>query len=324
MRSIKRQKNRWKRLLRKSALILLILLILFSVLPYLLAPRELSLNRHDLAHDNSEFMVVDGVELHFRRWDLESSAGNVLLVHGLGGSTFSWRYTAQDLSENGFRVVAVDLPGFGLSERRQGFDHSPQARAEILWSLADELYPGERWHLVGHSMGGAVITAMALQDLERVVSMVPVAGAIIDAGPRRPTWVFRYPPLRRWLRVIGSRYLTEDNVEQLLSGAYGREPSPAEVEGYYLPLNVAGSDLVLADLAGARFRPPPDLLAGLRLPVLCIWGERDSWVPLENGEALVRLLPRAELVIIAGEGHCPMETAPQLFSGELLAFLQGL
>ncbi len=314
----------WRRFFKGAGLILAALFILLSAAPYFITVERPAADRRALTYDNSEFAAVKDVEIHFRLFEpLGAGEDNVLLVHGFGASTFSWRHTAPALQDEGMRVLAVDLPGFGLSERKQGLDHSPGGRAEYMWLLLDDLYPGESWHLVGHSMGGAAVTAMALQEPDRVESITLAAGALIGSGRFGPPWLYSYPPLKRWVKVLSTRLLlNQDTIEDMLASAYGRAPAPEEVEGYYLPVTVEGSEVVLADLLGSRFLLPREKLVELDLPVLCLWGEYDEWVPLERGKELAELLPGAELVVIPEEGHCPMETAPHRFNPELLRFLQ--
>ncbi len=302
------------------------LFVLFSLLPYLIPePRE-SGNRHQLSFANSEYAEVGGVELHYRSWEGSNQGSvNMLLVHGLGGSTFSWRYTAPALESEGYRVVAVDLPGFGLSERRQGLDHTAPARAGRLWAFLDERYPGEQWNLVGHSMGGAVVTAMALQEPQKVKSITLVAGALAESEPSFFNSFLHYPPVSRWIRILGPGFLrSESRLEQVLASAYGREPSIDETAGYYRPLAVENTAAVLVDLLKTSPVSLVDRLDELALPVLCVWGVEDTWVPLEQGERLLQLIPRSRLVAIEGEGHCPMETSPEQFNAILADFLVGL
>lgn len=316
----------WKRLLKKAFICLLALFILLSLIPYLIPLQQLSGTRREQAFPDSNFTEIDEIELHYRHWgDNSGEEKNILLVHGLGASTFSWRYTAPYLEAAGYRVIAVDLPGFGLSERKKGLEHSADARAELLWSLLDSLDPGEKWHLIGHSMGGATVTAMVLQQPDRVNSLTLAAGALAVFEPSVWNALLKYPPLGRWFRVLGPRLLlNEKRVERFLSSAYGRQPSPAEVQGYYLPLKIKETDAVLVDLINTAPVPLLDRVGTLTLPVLCIWGEDDSWIPLERGRELVRLIEGAELVVLPLEGHCPMETSPDLFNRELLLFLEAI
>jgi len=310
-----------KSLLKWSGLILAAVFVLFSIIPYLVPPGELPGNRYQMAFANSKFASEGGAELHYRHWEGNGRA-NVLLVHGLGGSTFSWRYTAPALEDEGYRVIAVDLPGFGLSERAGGLDHSSTARAERLWFFLEDSYPGEDWHLVGHSMGGATVTDMALQKPQNVVSLILVAGALAEFEPTLFDSLLQYPPVSRWVRLLAPEFfLSENRIENALENSYGRKPTAEEFAGYYKPLTVEGTDAVLADLVKTAPTPLLHRVEELELPVLCIWGEDDAVVPLERGERLNRMIPGSELAVMEGEGHCPMETLPDEFNSLMLNFL---
>ncbi len=294
------------------------------MLPYLLPLKALPGRTDELIFADSEFKTVEGIELHFRQFgDSAGSAGNILLVHGFAGSTFSWRYLHAALESAGYRVIAVDLPGFGLSERATSFAYTSTARADLLWVLLDSIEPGARWHLVGHSMGGGTVTAMTLQKPELVQSLVLVAGAVPNNDNARSTWIFHYPPVSRWVRQLTTRlFLAESNVYAMLTSAYGRTPDPDEFTGYYQPLLIENSDASLVAMLKVSDPSLKELLNTVDQPVLLIWGEEDSWVPLNEGAMLNELFSHAELVALAGEGHCPMETAPGIFNNLLLDFLE--
>jgi 2-hydroxy-6-oxonona-2,4-dienedioate hydrolase len=313
-----------KRLFKNILSVVLVIFLLISIIPYLIPLKSSNTDLYDLAFDNSIFSEIGQVKLHYRSWvPGEAGRGNILLVHGFGGSTFSWRYTAPYLAEKGFYVVAADLPGFGLSERVPGYNHTAENRATHIWTLMDELAPGQNWHLVGHSMGGATVAEMALQRPAQTKSLTLAAGAVIERGLTQPNILLRYPPAARWARVLSTNYfISESRVAQLLVSAYGRTPSSEEVSGYYLPLTVQGTDRVLIDLLQTGITTPGQKLAELTVPVLCLWGEADAWVPLEQGETAAAIIPGAELVVIPGEGHCPMETAPEQFNRELFEFIR--
>jgi len=308
--------------LKKAGFILLGLFIILSILPYLLPLRALPGPPFEPLFENSELTTTKNIKLHYRQWQTDS-AEKVFLVHGFAGSTFSWRYTAPALAASGYQVVAVDLPGFGLSERSLSFAPTADKRAELIWDLLDSLEPGSNWHLVGHSMGGGVVTAMALQNPEQVKSISMVAGAIPDES-RRFSWGFHYPPLQRSVRHLATRvFLTKDNVQNALASAYGRAPEESEFEGYYRPLLIEDTDATLVEMLKTSEKSLLNEIDTLQVPVLLIWGEEDAWVQLERGYKLDNLLPDSELVIIPGEGHCPMETSPEKFNSILFQFLDG-
>ncbi len=309
--------------LKIIGIILLALFFILSILPYLLPLRALPGTPFEPLFDNSELTTTEGVKLHYRQWE-EGSAEGVLLVHGFAGSTFSWRYTAPTLAAEGYRVIAVDLPGFGLSERNLSFAPTATERADLLWSLLESLEPGYNWHLVGHSMGGGVVAAMALQKPEQVKSISLAAGAIPDSRRGRFSLAFHYPPLQRAIRHMATRvFLSEENIKDTLTSAYGRMPAEDEFEGYYRPLLIKDTDASLVAMLNTRERNLLGEIEALQLPVLLIWGEEDAWLQLKEGYKLDSLLLNSKMVVMPGEGHCPMETKPEEFTSILVQFLDG-
>ncbi len=307
--------------LKKAGFTLLGLFIILSIIPYLLPLRALPGPPYKPLFENSELTTTANIKLHYRQWG-EENARRVLLVHGFAGSTFSWRYTAPALAAAGFRVIAADLPGFGLSERSLSFTPTAEKRAELLWDLLESLEPGADWHLVGHSMGGGVVAAMALQNPEQVKSISMAAGAIPDASRGSFSWAFHYPPLQRTARHLAARvFLTEENIQTALASAYGRTPEKSEFKGYFRPLLIEDTDATLVKMLKTREKNLLDEVSALEMPVFLIWGEEDAWVQIEEGYRLDSLLPDSELFVMPDKGHCPMETSPEKFNSILFQFL---
>ncbi len=281
---------------------------------------------------NSQLTVTDGVMLHYRTWaPQEAPQGTVLMVHGLGGSTFSWRYAAPALVEAGYAVVAVDLPGFGYSDRARRIDHSQQARAGYLWQLLDSLPQSlrpaddETWHLMGHSMGGGTITAMAHQRPQQTAALIYAAGAVYNQPPRAAAFLLRIPILDRIIaQIFQTFFITERRITSTLASAYGRPPEPSEVAGYLTTLRTSGTARSLLDITTSQGPPVSDYLANLQIPALLLWGAADTWVPVAQGERMAADLPQAVLETHPEAAHCPMETHPQWYNQQVLNFLNHL
>lgn len=282
-----------------------------------------------LPFDNSAFAEVNGVSSHYRTYRPrdERVQGKLLLVHGLGGSTFSFDASAPLITEKGYYVVSVDLPGFGFSGRDPAYDHSQQNRAADVWLLLqviDQNLPQKAaampWHLAGHSMGGGTVAAMAMQEPSRAQTLILVDAALFDA-PNSGGFL-AFPPLGRWAMTALEHFLiTENRVKSLLTSAYGRDPSQAEIEGYLAPLRLPGTARSWLNLARKSKNEDPTRLKGLAVPIFAIWGSRDTWVPLEALDKVRVLRPDLTARIIEGAAHCPMETHPDVFSAAVLAWL---
>jgi pimeloyl-ACP methyl ester carboxylesterase len=304
---------------------LLLCLVLILVLPYLV-PLSRPLDRApEGPFPRSRSVTVGGSTLHYRVFEAagDEEVGRVLLVHGLGGSTDSFRHTFWPLAEAGYRVVAVDLPGFGYSQRIPGFDHRQTARAALLWEFLGHLgNEGLPWHLVGHSMGGGTVAAMALQEPAKTRQVILVDGALGETR-RGPTALLNLPPLGRWTQVILDRFLiTEDRIGDFLASAYGRDPSEAEIKAFYDPLKIPGTARSALDLLKTSGNLPVEALTGIRAPVVGIWGALDTWVTPGEGEALAGVFKDYAFHVIPGAAHCPMETHEEAFNRLLLGALE--
>ena len=262
---------------------------------------------------------IDGEWIHY----LDEGEGDaVVFVHGFAGSSFTWRYAVASLS-SAHRAVAIDLPGFGFSDRSPLLDYSHEAHARRVVRLMDTLGI-ERATIVGHSMGGAVAQRVALAYPARVERLVLLAA--VDASEAAP-WhdrrrlnpsliglvdlALRFPPLvgfasRRIVRGIVS------------DPAYG---TPEVIDGYVRPVLVPGTARAVARMVEATLREPVADLSRIAVPTLVLSGQHDRAVPLAVGEGIARRIPGARHVVIPQTGHLSAEERPEVFVEELLAFM---
>lgn len=318
---------------RKIAWGIFVFFMIISLLPYMI-PVTKSTGELIAPFENSQFANIEGVTIHYRVWETETttphSSAHVLLVHGLAGSTFSWRDTVEVLRKTGHTVVAVDLPGFGYSDRSRGINHSQENRAALLWNLIDQIekdslksnYVNEfNWNLVGHSMGGGTVTSLALQKPEKTESVVFVDAAVLSGG--NPGGLFaKYPPVGRWVQVIGRHFLLKEHrIEAFLSSAYGRPATAEEVAGYLEPLQIHGTEGSFVDIIKTSTQTTTAELQNLQVPVRAIWGDKDSWVSLDDAYELRDLIEDYEIHVIVDAYHSPMETDSQDFNNMLLQLL---
>lgn len=307
------------------------LLALFAifVLPYLIPlPKQPDYDSAQLTPPGGALITVEGVRTAVM--DVGPRDGPaVVLVHGFGGSTFSWRYTLPALAEAGFRAVAMDLKGFGLADKNFDADYSHAAQADFVAAVMTDLGV-ERATLVGHSMGSNVIAHFALRYPERVERLVFVDGAVFTEA-RRVGWqqsllsaAVQVPPFRRWGQIILRSALTPEQVGARLRTAYS-DPAfvtPTIERGYLLPQTVKDWELALLGIVRDSGKNAlPALVSSITAPVLIVWGEDDAWVPLAAGEALRDSLPGAQWTTFAGAGHLPMEEQALAFNLRLYEFL---
>lgn len=321
-------------LARGLFVLLAILLVVALVGPYLIPlPAQPGRDATELAPADGRFITVNGVRTFIREAGPRDGTP-VVLVHGFGGLTYTWRDTLPALAAAGYRALALDLKGFGLSDKSFTQDYSHAAQADFVMDVMTAVGM-ERAVLVGHSMGGSVIAHAALRRPERVMALVFVAGAVREAGqsgeggsilglPLSIGALVEFPPFQRWGQLLLRSLLTRERLAQTqLSAYYVKEVVTPEVEEAYLGvLEIRDWDLALLGVlrdSGRNALPQP--VSVLNAPTLILWGEQDTWVPLERGRALHAALPQSRLVVLPNVGHLPMEEAPAAFHAALIEFL---
>jgi pimeloyl-ACP methyl ester carboxylesterase len=161
---------------------------------------------------NATFATVDGIRM---RYVDKGTGPTVVLVHGFASSLETWTAVMPALQNKGFRVIAVDLKGFGWTDRPEG-DYSPDAQAKLLYGLLDQRGVS-KVSLVAHSWGSSVALAAALQHPDRVSRI-----ALYDA------WVYeeQLPTFFHWARQEGvgeamfSLWYTERSDEKIAQAFY--------------------------------------------------------------------------------------------------------
>ncbi len=286
---------------------LIILLLAFS---YALFAKPAAVTESPLVFNNSRYVQVDDVHLHVRDWPANNSTNDstlcpVLLVHGFAGSTFSFRELAPTLAKAGHTVLAIDLPGYGYSQRSAFNGKAPDA----LWQLLEYEKPGQSWCLLGHSMGAKLVGQMAALKPHRVQAIVYSDGSPLVSSARRKKWFASSSFIRKTaINWVEKYYLNEKKFIEVLNQAYARPATREEAQGYLKPLLIPGT--VTAAFSGYAKQWSDDIkpVQINRVPSLIIWGSKDTWVKPEVGKTLAKNIPDAKFLMIPGAGHCPIET----------------
>jgi pimeloyl-ACP methyl ester carboxylesterase len=318
--------------LRKGGVALLAILAIVTTLPYLVdVPKGPDADPATLlvagAAPGARLITVDGVQ------SVVAQAGDpndpaLLLIHGFGGSTFGYRDVMRPLAARGWHVIAIDLPGFGLSEKSWERDYSHKAQATFALAALNQLNV-DRAVLLGHSMGGNVISWMLALAPERVAGLAYIDAAVaqprsgVSSSPSTAEALLSVPPIRRLARIVIRSAFTPATFGELLSSAFAvtSAVTPTLVTGYAASAQLRDWDLALLGIIRDSAKNSlPDSLANLtaaagKPPTLILWGEADSWVPLRSGEVLRADLPAAEWVVLPGIGHVPFEEDVPTFIG---------
>ena len=281
-------------------------------------------------YENSRFFRVDSVRIHCRIWNdtLSHPRGKVLLIHGFIGSTFSWRENNDTLTRSGYKLVAVDLPGFGYSDRSLRVNQSQTNRAHLLLHLLDEIDQNDTagWNIAGHSMGGGTAEAMALMRPERIRSLTIVDGMVFIKNGNMQGAFVTLSKNKQYNKIFSSMIeediFTYNMIKRLFKKNYGYIPDSLVVEGYLQPLLIPGTaECVISVWSNSKEIIELKANGFDKIPILVIWGEKDKTINLSRGKRFVRNVPAATLKIIPDAYHDPMETHPGVFNDYLVGFL---
>ncbi|MFD0987752.1 alpha/beta fold hydrolase [Methyloligella solikamskensis] len=252
----------------------------------------------------------------------------VLLIHGFGSSTYTWQHIMPGLARK-HRVIAVDMKGFGQSDKPYDERYSAMDQAELLAELM-EREDLRDVTLVGHSFGGGVALALALQADGRLKGRISKL-VLIDtiAYPQK------IPVFFKLLGVPGLSHLSvrmvpaSMQVSVALKLAYYDESKITDetLEAYTAPLRTAAGKYAV--IHSARQIVPPDLdeIAAryntIQLPTLIMWCDHDKIVPMDIGLKLRRNMPNSDFQLVKSCGHIPQEEQPEQTLQILDDFLDG-
>ncbi|GAC1340636.1 MAG: alpha/beta fold hydrolase [Acetobacteraceae bacterium] len=267
----------------------------------------------------SRFVRAGGLVWHVQ---IMGAGPPILLVHGTGAATHSWRGLAPLLAAN-FTVIAPDLPGHGFTEApatsRLSLPGMARSLQTLLWSLG--MSPAVA---VGHSAGAAILMRMGLDGQIAPRALVALNGAMLPLGGVAGQMFSPMAKLLAGLPGLPSLFAWRARdprvVEQLLAGTGSR----LDPEGVALYARVVGEPghaaAALGMMAQWNLAPLVADLPRLAVPLLLLAGTNDRTVPPSQSEATRTLVPGARLVLCPGLGHLAHEEAPAATAAHITGF----
>ncbi|MCM3718739.1 alpha/beta fold hydrolase [Fictibacillus phosphorivorans] len=263
---------------------------------------------------------VNNVDVYYEYFDHENPDAKVIvLVHGFLSSTISFRKLLPDLTKE-FKVIALDLPGFGQSEKSTTFIYKLSNYGQLIIDFLDKLNVQEAI-LIGHSMGGQISLHAAKIAPERIKKLILLGCCSYVKRASRSLIACSYLPLFTW--GMKSWIKKKDVKQNLLAVLHDSKLVTQEmIDGYSKPLNEAAFIHCLVRLLRHREGDmSSEELKKITQPVLMIWGKEDKVIPLKTGYKLKHDLPNAELVVYEKCGHLVMEEKPKEITNEILRFI---
>ena len=273
------------------------------------------------------FVTVDGARVRYLK---AGSGPPLILLHGLMGYSFSWRFTIPALARHA-TVYAPDQLGTGFSDRPAQLDCRLCAMADRLFKFLDAVGVSS-FDLLGTSHGGAVAMMAASMratrldlHLRKLILVAPVNPWSAHGRRLAP---FIGSPLGSTLFLRSVNYMSW-TFPYWLARLYGdsKRIPPGTLEGYQAPVSIPGSFEYAVGIVSHwtnDLRELERVIPTLSdIPTLLVWGSADPAVYVQSAEQLRRHFKRCEVVIYPGVGHLPYEEVPEQFSATVREFLKG-
>ena len=275
----------------------------------------------------SEFVELAGHEVHLVTAGSQQSDRLIVLLHGFGASSLTWKEVLEPLSSIGF-VVAYDRAAFGFTERPTTIGevnpYSSVGQLQVIDELVSRYGQGKEVVILGHSAGGALALGYALDQPEKVQKLILEAPAVYGTGgaPSWLNWVFDIPQLDH-LGPLAVSSIASSGLQILDSSYYNKDlVTDQVVANYTAPLDVIGWERAFWEFNKApRSLNLVERLDQLSVDTLIITGDTDEIVATADSVRLNGELPDSTIEIIVESGHLPNEEKPLEFVEAVIRFL---
>jgi len=306
---MKRMKKIAIRTLIALALIYLILIIV-AYLPYETTPIS------ELAEEHSKFVEVNGHTIHYIK---EGTGKPLILVHGFGGSIYTWRHLIPLLSDH-YTVYAYDILGFGLSDKPPDGNYDMESHGDSLIGFMDALNLSTA-SLIGHSMGGVIVGYAALAAPSRVDKLVMIEpGFYTDKTPAFLQYM--YFPLNR---IMARQFYTRSMRERFFMGSFYNKSLVTDeiIDAYMIPTRTPNALEAMTQMMGTvGLKQYPGVTEQITLPALLVWGERGPDDPMEQAKRITSEVKECKLATVPESGHYIQEEKAEELAEIIKEYLQ--
>jgi pimeloyl-ACP methyl ester carboxylesterase len=265
----------------------------------------------------SRFCKINGINIHYR---IEGKGFPIILLHGAFSSLHTYDAWAKHLS-NHYRVIRYTLPGFGLTGPSPDHDYSMANHINYLTKLLDKLKI-DKCHIAGNSLGGWLAWEAVLKSPDRFEKLILIsaAGFLDKQSIPIPFKMARTP----FIKHIVKYAIKKNILIYFLKDVYGDSALITKdlIDRYYDLFSREGNIEAFFNLVNNKHKDNTLHLKEIKKPTLILWGEEDTWQPLQNGYRFTTAIANSHLFSYAGIGHVPMEELAVRTVNDALKFLK--
>lgn len=251
------------------------------------------------------------------------SSNQILLIHGFGAYSYSWRSIIDPLVEAGYHVWAIDLIGFGLSDKPENVRYGLDLFLEQISAFmkAKQIAKAD---FIGNSMGGGLVLGMAIHHPQQVHSLTLIDALGYPLDLPFPLAITKLAG--NFTKPLQGQFIVRRILEQVMYDP--TKVTEEQVEAYTLPLTTPGGPeafiATLKNFDNKQIEALNRQFKTIQAPVLIIWGEQDKWIPLNYYREFVKDFPQAKTLVIPNCGHIPQEECPKEVVNAILPFLKSV
>jgi len=289
-----------------------------GVLYGLWAP-DLTLSELTMRYGASSQQVVnvDGLQIHYKDTG-PKEAPVLLLLHGFASSLQTWDAWSTQL-EPYYRVIRLDLPGFGMTGPSPVNDYSEENDLATLTHFVDKLGLSS-FSVIGHSMGGKMAWGLAASMPDRVKALVLMAPDGFSATKDIGTKPYAMPSIMGVIKFSLPKYLVKKSIEPAFFDANALDDSL--VNRYYDMLRAPGVRAAILERSNQTiYTDPVPRLQKITAPTLLIWGEQDQLIPSSNAQSYANVLANSQTILLPKLGHLLQEEQPEVAVKRVAEFL---
>lgn len=267
--------------------------------------------------DSQHVVQVDGLNIHYKDTG-PKDAPVVLLLHGFGSSLQTWDVWASKLEPH-YRVIRLDLPGFGLTGPSPLHDYSEAGDLATLMHFVDKLGVAS-FSVIGHSMGGKMAWGLAAAAPDRVKALVLMAPDGFPEAKDIGTKPYAMPSIMGVIKFSLPKFLVRKSIEPAFFDVNAL--SDSLVDRYYDMLRAPGVRAAILERSNQTiYSDPVPRLKKIKAPTLLIWGEQDQMIPSSNAQSYAHVLSDSQTVLLPKLGHLVQEEQPEIALAHVAAFL---